>query len=513
MLSASRVCFMVPLTNGQCNLMKKSVLVVSMLILGGHQLLATDGTRMVGFTAKTIGRGGAALGVFDNASLMMNNPAGISFLSGSVIEGNFSLMVPTLHFSNSLNDAAGKTNYFPLPGLAYVRHNALNRLTWGIGAFTQGGMGADFQLHHALFGAAQQEYHSKLAVMQGGVSAAYTITPEFSVGASAHLVYGMMEFKMPYSLSPSVMGGIAQPGMTFGQMFAAPPAAGGFGYSEVTAAADMNSLTAFGVSGKLGVAYKLDGNVSIGLAYTSPTTLKFKNGKAGMDMTAQLNDAFGKAVQGFMAQNPSATPAQAQAAIMAQFGGMGIDLSKGAVAAYDLEATLKLPQSIGLGVSVQTSEFVRLAFDVEWVNWKNAFNVMALSMSNGSSANINTMMGNAGTFAIDFPMNWTDSYCFRVGGEYDVTPSLTLRGGYAYGSNPVPASTVFPVFPAIVEDHITLGASVAVSRPLMIHVAYEFALNKAQTASSKSIVAQEYNRSVSELSENIFHVALSWSLE
>lgn len=40
-----------------------------------------------------------------------------------------------------------------------------------------------------------------------------------------------------------------------------------------------------------------------------------------MDMTAQLNDAFGKAVQGAMMQNPGMT----QAAVMAQFAGLGID--------------------------------------------------------------------------------------------------------------------------------------------------------------------------------------------
>jgi hypothetical protein len=57
--------------------------------------------------------------------------------------------------------------------------------------------------------------------------------------------------------------------------------------------------------------------------------VSYKGGKADMDMTAQMNDAFGRAMQGYMAANPAATQQQAQAAIMAQFTGMGIDLSKG----------------------------------------------------------------------------------------------------------------------------------------------------------------------------------------
>ncbi len=134
------------------------------------------------------------------------------------------LMVPGLNFKNGLNDVKGKTNYFPIPSLGYTNNDGGN-FTWGLGAYTQGGMGADFMLNHQLFrdqagNFVQQEYHSKLAVMQGGVSAAYKFAPTFSVGVSAHLVYSMLEFSMPYSLSPSIMKGVVNPqnGMTFGDM-------------------------------------------------------------------------------------------------------------------------------------------------------------------------------------------------------------------------------------------------------------------------------------------------------
>ncbi|MBK7868867.1 MAG: hypothetical protein IPJ75_18750 [Ignavibacteriales bacterium] len=65
----------------------------------------------------------------------------------------------------------------------------------------------------------------------------------------------------------------------------------------------MKELTAIGFNGKI-VAYKVNEELSMGLSYTLPTNLTYKNGKASMDMTAQLNDAFGKAVAGYMQQNP-----------------------------------------------------------------------------------------------------------------------------------------------------------------------------------------------------------------
>jgi long-chain fatty acid transport protein len=483
--------------------------------------LATNGTRMVGFNALSVGRGGTGTGVFDSPALMMTNPAGISFLHGSMLDGDFSLMVPALKFTNSINtETRGETNYFPIISLGYVNHEKGREWTWGLGAFTQGGMGADFTLKHDLFrdlngSFIPQQYHSKLAVMQGGASLAYQFSPQFAVGATAHLVYSMLEFQMPYSLAPSVMEGVINPqtGMTFGDLFAGSPAQGGFGYSEVTAAAKMDGLGGFGFCGKLGLAFRVSDNVTMGVTYSSPTAVTYKSGNANMDMTAQLNDAFGKAVQGYIFQNPGSTSQQAQQAVMQQFLQLGIDLSAGVVAQYDLEAKLTFPQSFGFGMMVDATPELRFALDAEWVNWKNAFDVMTLDLTNGNNANINRMLGNDGAFNIDFPMNWKDSYNLRVGAEFAANSAVTLRAGYAFGSNPVTEKTVFPVFPAIVENHVMFGASYRVADPVQLHFAYEIAMNKKQTASNQSTIAQEFNNSVSQLAENIFHLSFSWALQ
>jgi long-subunit fatty acid transport protein len=293
-------------------------------------------------------------------------------------------------------------------------------------------------------------------------------------------------------------------------VFAAPPQLGGFGYTEVTAAAKMTNLSAMAFSGKIGIAWNANENVTFGVGYSSSATLNYKKGKAKMDMTYQFNDAFGKAVQGAMMQNPTWTPQQAQAAVMQQFGQMGIDPNVGFAGEYDLEAKLKTPQSIGFGAMVKLSDNVRLATDFEWVNWKNAYEKMTLNLSGGTNANINRMMGNRGTFSVDFPMNWEDAYCAKIGFEADVTDPLTLRLGGAFGGNPVSNETIFPVFPAITENHVTVGASYKLSPALIVHVAYERAFNNAQKSLSPSLVAQEYSGSTSELNEDIFHFSFSW---
>lgn len=488
----------------------KAGLRLLVILFMASTLFAQSGTRLVGFDAKSLGRGGTSIGVFDTPELMMSNPAGLSFVNQSMVNVDISMMYPSLHFQNKLNNVDGDDNIFPLPSASYLRSCDCSDFTWGVGFFTAGGMGADYMLNHALYGTTKQEYHSKLASMQGGLSAAYKFNEHFSVGASLHLVYSMLEFSMPFSLNPMAMQGVANPmtGMTFGQMFAGTPP-NGFGYDEVTASAKMTDLTAIGFNGKIGVAYKVDNKLSFGLSYTLPTSLTYTGGKATMDMTAQLNDAFGKAVMGAMMQGM--TQAQAQAYVAGMFTQLGIDMSKGVVANYDLDVDLTFPSSIGFGVSYKATDCLMLAADVEYLMWENAFDKMTLKLKNGNNSNINKMMGNSGAFDIEFPMNWENSLMIKIGGEYLATKELTLRLGYAYNSNPVPQSTIFPIFPAVVENHIMAGASYKVSAPLTINAAFEMALNNSVTASNPSLIANEFDGSTSELSTWFMHVGVSYA--
>jgi hypothetical protein len=55
-----------------------------------------------------------------------------------------------------------------------------------------------------------------------------------------------------------------------------------------------------------------------------------------------------------------------------------------------------------------------------------------------------------------------------------------------------------------------VGASYQLFDALSLNAAYEIALNKSETAISQSLLAREYNNSVSQLSENIFHLSFTW---
>lgn len=498
---------------------KLHVVFVIITIMFTGNLHAQNGTRLIGYDALTAGRGGVVTGFFDNPSLIMNNPAGLSFVKSSQIDLSISVMAPSVYFKNDINNNTGKKNLFPLGCLSYVG-NPSKKLTYGFGIFTQGGMGADFDLNHEMYkdqagNYVKQPYHSKFAVMQGGGALAYKITDHFSAGITANLVYGQVEFKMPMSMPTSMMKGVINPqtGFTFGDMFAAAPENGGLGYSEVVASANMQSLTAFGFNGKIGLAYKPNEKFSAGINYSLPVNLKYKNGKADMDMTYQLNNAFGKVVAGIIQQNPGTTPEQAQQMAMNMFSQMGIDLTKGVTDEYNAEATFGLPQSISAGIAFAPSKKIRIGLDAEWINWKKAFNTMDIKLADGSNANINRMLGTPGTIEMAFPMYWENTVVIRTGAEFDATDKLGFRAGYAYGSNPVPETTIFPLFPAIVKHHVTAGGSFRFNKSLSVNIAYEYAFRNNKTAVANSYVANEYNNSTSGLKNSIFHASLSWLLK
>lgn len=497
----------------------KKLLYITVLIFYATISWSQNGTRLIGFDAVTSGRGGTATGFFDNPSLMMNNPAGLSFLKSSEADLSFSMMAPRVYFQNKNNITYGEDNLFPLGCISYA-HKSPKKFSYGIGVFTQGGMGADFSLNHDLYkdqagNYIQQTYHSKFAVMQGGGSLAYQLNKHFSIGATANVVYGQVAFQMPMAMPPSMLKGILNPqtGMTFGDMFAARAANGGLEYSELIASANMQSLSALGFNGKIGFAYKANDHFAFGINYSLPVNLNYKNGTAAMDMTYQMNNAFGKVVSMIMQQCPDLTALEAQQQAMVQFSQMGIDLSKGASDFYDASAKFGLPQSLSAGIFISPVKKLRFAVDGEWINWKDAFDQMDISLTHGVNTNIGKMVGVQGNFAMAFPLNWKNTVVVRTGAEYDVCKSITVRTGYAYGSNPVPSTTIFPVFPAIVTDHFTAGFSVKLSKAIVVNGAYEYAFDNKEKAASKSLIANEYNNSTSGLENKIFHASISWLLK
>lgn len=103
----------------------------------------------------------------------------------------------------------------------------------------------------------------------------------------------------------------------------------------------------------------------------------------------------------------------------------------GTIAKTPAHAKLILPEMVSLGVQHSVSPTVRVMGEVEWVNWSR-LGVIPIIINEPI-----TGIAGAGSTVAVFDFQWRDSWLFSLGGEYDWSPDLTLRGGVAYEVSPV----------------------------------------------------------------------------
>ena len=53
--------------------------------------------------------------------------------------------------------------------------------------------------------------------------------------------------------------------------------------------------------------------------------------------------------------------------------------------------------------------------------------------------------------------NWDDTWMFRIGGEYQMSPDFALRAGYIWDETPIPDSSLKPLLPGASRNEMTLG--------------------------------------------------------
>jgi len=104
---------------------------------------------------------------------------------------------------------------------------------------------------------------------------------------------------------------------------------------------------------------------------------------------------------------------------------------------------------------------------------------------------------------------WKDALTARAGAEFSATPSLTLRGGAIYGSDPVASNTLFTIFPAIVQSAATAGLGYRIGATT-VDLTYALTLTREQMAAPTSMVASEYANSCNHLAESTFSLGLGW---
>jgi long-chain fatty acid transport protein len=175
------------------------------------------------------------------------------------------------------------------------------------------------------------------------------------------------------------------------------------------------------------------------------------------------------------------------------------------------EGDMDAPASYGIGIAIEASEQLTIAADVQRILFSDIAPIgNPLSLWNGQPF-VSGGPGNLGS-ATGPGFGWDDVTVFKIGFNYLLSKSVTLRAGYDHTGQPVPQSeTLFNILaPGVVQDHLSLGATWTLPNESELSFAYTHAF--AETVSGTDVVPLPFGGGDVALSmrQNSFGVAYGW---
>lgn len=161
-----------------------------------------------------------------------------------------------------------------------------------------------------------------------------------------------------------------------------------------------------------------------------------------------------------------------------------------------------VPANFAGGASVKLGSKATLLFDEERILYGS---VKSIANPLASTSQLGTDSGPG--------FGWHDINVSKVGLDYDVSPALTLRGGYNHGGIPFDSSQTFfnVLAPAVTKDHLHAGATWTSNSGKEISFAYIHAFNN--TVDGVNSIPSAYGGGEANLSmyQNSFQIAFGWN--
>jgi long-subunit fatty acid transport protein len=375
----------------------------------------------------------------DAIGALSANPAGLTFLRGENLNLEADIFIPRGSFSNSVNDGA-PLNDSPavVPYGAFGMPIGHSRFSFGVGLLPELESRGDWKyvdapgVAGATYGLQQQKSAIVNARAVAGVG--YTVNSRLSIGATFGANYNQNTLDAPY-------------------IFQTQPALAG-----LKTLLTMHT-EGVGWNGSVGVIASATKSVQVGASWKSRTVI---------DSTGQASGNVG-----------------------AQFAALGVNAPSTWM--YNAAVQNVLPQSVLGDVSWQTSKHWLFAFQADWTNWHDAFVNLPVTLTNGTNATINSLVGST-TLQDSVPLHWKDQYGFHLGAERGLTENTVLRFGFAHANDPVPSSTLTPLTAAITQNQVTAGFGYNPGRSKW-EVAYSFHPTATQHVGTSGLLSGEYDDS------------------
>lgn len=255
--------------------------------------------------SKAAGMGTAFVGVADDPSAIMHNPAGLTQLKGTNMYGGGTVVIPSTEYT-SPTGASEETDFRVfLPPHFYISSDFnMENIVLGLGIFSPFGIGGRYWSEDGLTRYISTE--STIATITVNPTLAWQVTPKLSLGFGAFYLHSFNTAEK--MLDQSMFG--APDGK-----FSLDADGGGWGYN-------------------LGILITPFEKLHFGFAFRSKVSVDQKGDAEIENIAPALRPLFG-----------------------------------GSQFKTDVETTVDLPEIVSFGIAYKPTTSLTLAFDVEWVRW------------------------------------------------------------------------------------------------------------------------------------------------
>jgi long-chain fatty acid transport protein len=392
---------------------------------------ATNGMNLEGYGPIATGMGGASMAYDNGTAAMMNNPATLGLMpEGDRLDLALGYLGP--HITSSMPgmpDAKSSADAFYMPAFGLVKKTG--QVTYGVGVFSQGGMGTEYDATSFLAMGSGQEVRSELGVGRVIIPVAYNVTPNFNIGGSIDYVWASLDLEMAASGAQlgSLVTGCGGAGC------AALPALAGAPWARIDFSGGgrfNGAATGDGVAAKIGATYKVSSDFSVGATYHSKTALS--------DLRTTGNGA----------------------AISAA-GVPGV-VGNGTITVRNFQ----WPATYGAGAAWNATKDLMIVADIKLIEWKDVMKSFKLSYDGG-------IFGAPTGIDFALPQNWKNQTVYELGVGYKVAEPLTVRAGANLSRNPIPDTYLNPLFPATIKDHYMVGLGFMLTKAASLDASYTYA--------------------------------------
>ncbi|MCW8917325.1 MAG: outer membrane protein transport protein [Gammaproteobacteria bacterium] len=474
---------------------------------------ATNGMNLEGYGPIAMGMGGASMAYDNGTAAMMNNPATLGMMDeGSRLDVAVGFLNPTVTTEMGATDWESSATSFMMPALGWVKRDGKN--TYGVGMFSQGGMGATYDdgspggamsapqaaanisyldsfvgapgitghvsMDQAMMGTTTLDDYSasisssalgldeKSEVGVGRLIFPFTrnMSEKLTVGGSIDYVWAGMDLQMAMNgamMADMMPGGTQTPGTITGGLI---DGMGGMFFNPAVnnfdGSSGMPTMNDFGISG-LNYGYF---DFSDDSAFTGEAKGAGFAGKLGLSFKANDQLTIGatyhsKTSMGDLKTSNATVSMSTYMTTLDTSTGTMITMPADVVMLGDIAVQdFQWPSTIALGLSFKANDKLMIAADVKRVNWSEVMESFTMKFDADSitmaGMDVTAMFPELDMTSVMY-QNWEDQTVISLGASYKVTDATTVRAGYNSASNPVPDETMNYLFPAVTETHYTLG--------------------------------------------------------